>query len=104
MQRRTKKLQLWTAFLHAESDQDLIMFMKGRLAELMTLIAPQTYRKYVTVKKGQKVLHVKVQKALHVMFRSVLLFYKKLRRDLKSAGFTINQYDPCVANKLINGS
>ena len=39
------------AFLHAENEQDETMFMKGRLAELMTLIAPQTYRKYVTVKK-----------------------------------------------------
>ena len=30
------------------------MFMRGRLAELMMMIAPQTYRKYVTIKKGQK--------------------------------------------------
>ena len=28
------------AFLHAENDQDVIMFMRGRLAELMTIIAP----------------------------------------------------------------
>ena len=34
----------------------MIMFMKGRLAKRMTLIAPQTYRKYVRVKKGEKVL------------------------------------------------
>ena len=28
------------AFLHTEDNQDVIMFMKGRSAELMTLIPP----------------------------------------------------------------
>ena len=29
--------------------------------------------------------------------------YRKLFADLKSLGFEINPYDPCVANKTING-
>ena len=37
------------------------------------------------------------------MLRSALLFYKKLRVDLEGLGFKINPYDPCVANKDING-
>ena len=28
------------------------------------MIAPQTYRKYVMIEKGQKVLYVKMQKAV----------------------------------------
>ena len=32
-----------------------------------------------------------------------LLFYRKLVTDLLSLGFEINPYDPCVANKIING-
>ena len=90
------------AFLYADKDQDVIMFMKGRLAKLMTLIAPQTYQKYMIIEKEEKVLYVKVQKALYGMLKSELLFYKKLRKDLESAGFEINQYYPCVANKMIN--
>ena len=92
------------AFLHTENDQDVIMFMKGRLAELMTLIAPKTYRKHVTVEKGEKVFYVKVQKALYGMLKSVHVFYNKLRKDLKSARFKINPYNPCVANKWVNVS
>ena len=46
------------AFLHADNDQDVIMFMQGRLAELMSLIAQQTYQKFITVEKGQKVLSI----------------------------------------------
>ena len=35
--------------------------------------------------------------------RSELLFYEKLVVDLKSRGYIINLYDPCVANILENG-
>ena len=28
---------------------------------------------------------------------------KKLLKDLESKGFIVNPYDPCVANKVING-
>ena len=30
-------------------------------------------------------------------------FYEKLVSDLKSRGFIINPYDPCIANMTING-
>ena len=48
-------------------------------------------------------LYVKLTKALYGLLRSALLFYKKLRGDLEGLGFKINPYDPCVANKVING-
>ncbi len=38
------------------------------------------------------------------MTKSVLLFYKKLVGELRSMGFEINPYNPCVANKMVNGS
>ena len=90
------------AFLHADNNQDVIMFMQGRLAKLMHLIAPQTYQKFITVEKGKKVLYLKVQKALYCLLKSALLFYKKLRGDLESMGCEIYPYDPCVANKMID--
>ena len=37
------------------------------------------------------------------MLQSALLAYKKLRKDLETDGFEFNPYDPCVANKKING-
>jgi hypothetical protein len=46
-------------------DKDVLMVLKGELAEMVVQIAPHVYRKYVTVdKKGTKVLYVKLQKAL----------------------------------------
>ena len=37
------------------------------------------------------------------MLESSLLWYKKLRSDLESHGFKFNPYDPCIANKTVNG-
>ena len=36
--------------------------------------------------------------------KSALLFYHKLRDDLEQEDFKVNPYDPCVANKHVNGS
>jgi hypothetical protein len=92
------------AFLHADSDKDITMILKGRLAELMVQFAPTLYRKYISVdRKGTVILYVKMQKAMYGLLRSALLFYRKLVGELESAGFRLNPYDPCVANKTING-
>jgi len=80
------------------------MVLKGRLAELMVQVAPNLYRKYITVdKKGTTILYVKMQKALYELLRSALLFYNKLVADLESDGFVLNPYDSCVANKIVDG-
>ena len=34
---------------------------------------------------------------------SGLLFYKKFRKSIESIGYKVNPYDPCVANKMIEG-
>ena len=52
--------------------------MKGKLAELMVMVAPQIYQKYIMRnKKGEPVLYMKVQRAIYGMLKIALLFYKK---------------------------
>ena len=80
------------------------MVFRGRLAELMAEVAPKLYRKYIILgKNGEPLLYVKLQKALYGLLQSALLFYKKLVEDLTADGFELNPYDPCVANKMVNG-
>ena len=86
-----------------EGEEIVHMKMRGKLAEILVQVAPEIYRDYVTIENGKKVLYVKLQKALYGMLKSALLFYKKLRKDLESQGFVVNPYDPCVANKMVNG-
>ena len=37
------------------------------------------------------------------MLQAALLWYKQFRADLEGIGFKFNNYDPCVANKMVNG-
>jgi hypothetical protein len=46
---------------------------------------------------------VLLHKAIYKCLRSALIFYKKLAKDLKSKGFKLNRYDPCVDNKIMQG-
>ena len=48
-------------------------------------------------------LYVHMSKALYGLLKYALDFYNKLRSDLEGNGFIVNPYDPCVANKDING-
>jgi hypothetical protein len=44
-----------------------------------------------------------VTKAIYGLLVLAMLFYQKLAGDLTKYGFEINPYDPCVANKMVQG-
>ncbi len=101
--RKKATIDIPGAFLHADNDEDVVMQLRGKLAELMVQIDPKLYRKYIVMENGKKVLYVKAQKACYGLLRSSLLFYLKLKGDLEGLGFEFNPYDPCTANKIIDG-
>ena len=70
----------------------------------MVATAPEIYKKYVTVnRKGEMVIYVEALNALYGIMKAALLFYIKFVENLKSIGFQLNPYDPCVANKIVDG-
>jgi hypothetical protein len=89
------------AFLHPTNKDYVVKQMNGTLAKLMAQTDPKLYRKYPVNKKGKKVLYLRLQKALYGIINSALLFYRKLVLELKSMGFAVNPYDPCIANKIV---
>jgi hypothetical protein len=97
--RKVRCYDVPSTFMNTNVDEDVIMVLKGELANLMTQIAPEVYRKYVTVdRKGTPTLYGKLQKALYGLIRASLLFYRKLREEFEQYGLVINPYNPCVAN------
>jgi hypothetical protein len=36
--------------------------------------------------------------------RVELLYHKKFKNDMEQIGFKISPYNPCVANRMVNGS
>jgi hypothetical protein len=92
------------AFLMADMDEEVIMCLRRRLANLIVKTAPYIYHKYICLdKEGNSILCVKPHKALCGCLTSALLFCIKLVEDLESHGFELNPYDPCMVNKIIAG-
>ena len=58
--RKVRCYDIPSAFVNTEVDKDILMVLKGNLAEMMVQIVPQVYRKYVTVdRKGMPILYIK---------------------------------------------
>ena len=78
--RKVKCYDIPSAFVNTAVDKDILMVLKSNLAEMMVQIAPQVYRKYVTVdRKETPIFYVKLQKkALYGLMRASLMFYRKL--------------------------
>ncbi len=92
------------AFIQTDHKGEKVhMKIRGKLAEILVSVAPKLYEPFVTKECGHTVLYVELLKALYGCIESPLLFYRKLRKDLESQGFVVNPYDPCVANKMIDG-
>jgi len=81
----------------------IIMKIRGVLVDMLVELDPDLYGPFVTYERNEKILYVQMLMALYGMLISSLLYYKKFRKDIESIGFKVNPYDPCVANRYVNG-
>jgi hypothetical protein len=88
-----------------ENEKDMVFInIRGILVDILVEIAPDVYKLYVSKeKKGVKQLLVQFQNALYGTMVASLLYYRKFFKSLTNVDFVINPYDPCVANKKIEG-
>ena len=74
--RKVRCYDVPSEFVNTDVDEDVVMVLKGELADMMVQIAPEVYRKYIAAdRKGTPILYVKLQKALYGLMRASLLFY-----------------------------
>jgi hypothetical protein len=87
-----------------ENEKDMaVIKICGVLVDMLMKIAPDVYGPYVTTdKKGVKQLILQTLNALYGTMVAGLLYYLKFSKTLKRNDFTINPYDPCVANRMVN--
>ena len=78
------------------------MQMRGKVVDILCQIDP-LYKDYVIEEQGQSMVYVHITKAIYGLLVSAMLFYEKLATDLQKEGYIINPYNPCVANKIIDG-
>lgn len=89
-----------TDLIKDDKEVEIIMVIRGQLADLLIEIAPDVYGPVATKdRKGNTVIYVYLLKALYGLMEASLMFYQKLIKDLRKRGFETNPYDPCVVNK-----
>ena len=86
-----------------EKGERIIMKIRGQMVDMLVELDPDKYGSFVISENNRKVIYVVVLKALYGMLQSALLYYKKFRKDIEGIGFKINPYDPCIANRIVNG-
>ena len=90
------------AYLRADMKDLVILRLTGKTVDLMCEACPD-FKKQVVYEGKTKVLYVRCKKAIYGCVMSGLLWYETFTELLSDMGFTINPYDPCVANATING-
>jgi hypothetical protein len=81
-------------------DDEVIMILDSVLTKLLLELDPNI--KTFVDSDGR--VCVKLKKALYGCIQSSKLWYEKLRGVLLKYGFIQNDHDPCVFNKMMNGS
>ena len=106
--RKIISVDIPNAFIQTPVDGDkdgdkIVMKMRGPLVDMLEKLDYSLYHDKVVWERKEKVLYLHMKRAIYGMLQSALLFYNKLRTDLEEDGFEINPYDPCVANKTVDG-
>ena len=103
--RKVQTFNVPGAYLHAEIPEEKRVFMKfeKEFVDIMCEVNLE-YKEHVRIENGKKVLYVQVLKAIYGMIESALRWYELFTGTLCGMGFTLNPYDCCVANKMINRS
>ena len=73
------------------------------LVDMLIQLDPQLYGLHVVYEKERKVNYVQVLQAIYSMLTASLLWYMKLKEDLEGIGIKFHDYDPCIANHMVNG-
>ena len=91
------------AYLNADMDEFVLIRLSGDDVDMMCS-ANLDYEKFITKNNGRRTLFLQLKKALYGCVKSALLWYRLFRDTLQNLGFTLNPYNPCMANANIKGS
>jgi hypothetical protein len=85
-------------------DEMAIIRIRGELVDILVEITPETYKPYMNVNhRGGKTLILRCRNAIYGTMVASLQYYRNFTKSLLDIGFSLNPYDPCVANKTIDG-
>lgn len=100
--RDTATADVGGAFLLSDITDFVLIKLDGEVVDIICEANP-SYTEYVTNENNKKVLYMKLRKSLYGIMQAAILWYETFSGCLRQNGFTLNPYDPCVANKMIEG-
>ena len=77
---------------------------QGPAVDALLRIIEAKYEKFVVYEEKNRVLYVKLLKVMYGTLTAPILWYCLFANTLVDDGFTLNPYDPCVVNEMVNGS
>jgi hypothetical protein len=92
------------AFMQADMDELVHVRFTGKMVDLLMEIDQNMYGPCIVKEGKETVMYVELLKALYGTVRAARLFWEKLTGKLLEWGFTANPYDPCVMNKIVEGT
>ncbi|MEL6660938.1 MAG: hypothetical protein AAFR36_31085, partial [Bacteroidota bacterium] len=87
-----------------EGEPRVMMKITGVLVDMLVSIDADLYGPFIVFDRGRKVLYVQVLLAIYGQLVASLRWFLTFSKDLEGIGFEFNPYDPCVANRMVNGS
>ena len=100
--RKIASANVRAAYIHAEMDDFVVIKLQGPIMDILCEMKPEC-KKFVVYENGKAILYMQLLKALYGCIKSTLLWYELFTGELREMGFTLNPYDKCVANKMIDG-
>ena len=91
------------AYLKAHMPDFVLLRVTGPAVDALVKTNREKYADYVTYEGDKKVFYLELVKAMYGTLKAAILWYILFAGTLKEQGFQINPYEPCVANKMVNG-
>ena len=76
----------------------------GAVALLLAESNQKRWNKHLQKERGRPVIYVVCKKAIYGTLNTAILAYIKLTGHLAEVGLKMNPYDPCIWNKMVNGT
>ena len=92
------------AYLKANMPDFVMLRVTCGLVDVLLKVNKKKYGPYVVYEKNKKVLYLRLRKVMYSCIKAALLWYELFSSTLKKEAFKLNSYEPCIANKMVNGS
>ena len=103
-QRDVASFDLPAQFPQTDVNEVLHLCVKGAVALSLVESDPARWKKHLRRERGKPVIHVRCKKAMCGTLNAAILACKKLTGHLEDWGFKMNECEPCVWNKMVDGS